>query len=143
MNVSSSGKRKPPRPLSEDSDSDGVSPKVAAKDYAATKISCIATSESEHRELTVVLAGRTRPMKHWHPTTVNNAIRAIIGDYSKAKLLPSGDLAVTCHKQAQVELLLGRDSISHASTTIPVKTSMYNVKPYGSIEPSSMVYHSK
>ena len=83
MNVSSSGKRKPPRPLSEDSDSDGVSPKVAAKDYAATKISCFATPESEHRELTVVLAGRTPPMKHWHPTTVNNASRAIIGDYRK------------------------------------------------------------
>ena len=43
MIVSFFGKREPPRPLSDDKDSDGISPKVAVKDYAATKTSGVVT----------------------------------------------------------------------------------------------------
>ena len=99
MVVHTSGKRKSSDLDTNDSDSDASTPnKVAAKDYAAVKSTGTA-SVNGNEDMTVVIAGRTRPMKHWHPTTVNNAIRTVIGDCSEIKMLPSGDLAVTCQRK--------------------------------------------
>ena len=101
MDASFLGKRKSSKSMTSDSDSDEISAKILAKDYAVNKSSNeIPTLSSD--ELTVILRGRTRPMKHWHPTTVNNAIRATIGECDSIKLLPSGDLAVTRKRKTQV-----------------------------------------
>ena len=63
---------------------------------------------------------------------MNKAIQSVIGNYAEIKLLPSGDLAVTCKQQAHVKALLDCDSIVHDSTTIPVRTYLYKSKSYGS-----------
>ena len=130
LEASVSGKRKSCSSLTSDSDNEGSSAKIMAKDYAVSTPSVSVKNTSS--EKTVVISGRNRPMKHWHPATVNKAITSIIGDYEKIKVLPSGDLAVTCRHEGQVSKLLDRDNISHSSTTIPVKTYLYKSKPYGS-----------
>ena len=128
MDASSSGKRKSSSLQTSDSDSEESSAKIAAKDYAATRS---LNSTIKDHELTVIISGRSRPMKHYHPTTVNNAIRAIIGDYEKIKVMPSGDLAITCKRKTQVQSLLDRDNFTYSSLVIPVKTSLFVSKSYG------------
>ena len=125
------GKRKSVhRSISFDSDSDVSSPKIPAKEYAVNNNRPNGSDPSN--DLTVVISGRDRPMKHYHPTTVNNAILDTIGDYDTVKLLPSGDLAVTCKQHKQVLTLIDRDCLIYKSTSIAVKTTVYKSRPYGS-----------
>ena len=132
MDVSISGKRKSSSSITSESDDEGSAPKILAKEYAIRSPTEAVIVQREEDKLTVVISGRTRPMKHWHPTLVNKAIMSIIGQYEKIKVLPSGDLAVTCKRPEQAQLLLDRDNITDSSTSIPVKTYLYRSKPYGS-----------
>ena len=132
MDASSSGKRKSSGQPSSDSEVSAA--KIHVKEYANTPLntSCSsATSNITDAELTVVISGRNRPLKHYHPSLVNNAIREIIGNYDKIKVLPSGDLALTCKRLVDVKAMLDRDCLTYSTTNIPVKTSRYTHKPYG------------
>ena len=132
--VSTSGKRKSVSQESNDSDSERSSAKILVKEYAASKqvVTALNKTESVSNEMTVIISGRNRPMKHYHPTVVNKAILSIIGSYEIIKILPSGDLAITCKRQAHVKALLECDTLAHDSTAIPVKTMLNKSKPYGS-----------
>ena len=94
--IHTSGKRKSSNIESTDSDGDITSAKILVKECAASKsVATIARKEIMRDELKVVISGRNRPMKHYHPTLVNKTIQLVIGNYAEIKLLPSGDLAVT------------------------------------------------
>ena len=130
--VTTNGKRKSSSLDSTDSEGDISSAKIIIKDYALSKqSSSVPEKLIVSNDLVVVVSGRSRPMKHYHPTVVNKAIQLLIGNYDKIRLLPSGDLAVTCKRQTHVKALLDCDSLVHNSTTIPVKTSLYQAKSYG------------
>ena len=143
MDVSSTGKRKSSvSHESGDSDGDGTSQKcpsakISARDFASQPNSQARNSrrapdaaQKNRNELKVLITGTNRPMKHWHPTVVTNGIHSLIGDYTDMRLLPSGDLIIACKEQNQVNLLLECSCISVSDIKIPVKTSLFQTKPY-------------
>ena len=85
--VSSIGKRKYVSQESNDSDSERSSAKILVKEYAASKqvVTALNKTESVSNEMTVIISGRNRPMRHYHPTVVNKAILSIIGSYEIIK----------------------------------------------------------
>ena len=89
-------------------------------------------NETPVTNLKVVLTGIKRPMKHWRPTVIKSCITKTIGSNYEIRLLPSGDLLVTCKQPKQVSSLLDRDMITDGSNNIPLKTSLYKERRFQS-----------
>lgn len=143
--TSSRMKRKKCSGKEADSDDNGNGAKVIARDYASTPNNPDPTVTSPSQvssvvpspvpvsgNLKVLLSGEGRLMKSYHPDLVNKALYASIGSYADIKVLRSGDILITCNNEKQAKQLLDCTTLKSASTTIKIKTSIFQPRPYAS-----------
>ena len=133
MEASSSGKRK----SEEDDDETCSATRVFVRSFASAPNNSGTCSSNENRitsysDLKIVVSGVKRRMRHYHPEVITRALSKAIGEYEEIRVLPSGDLNVTCKHSKQASRLLECDILKDGTTSIPIKSSLFSKKTYGS-----------
>ena len=133
VEASSSGKRK----SDEDDDKSGATTKVLVRSFASHQniSGMCSANENSHvskGDLKIVVSGVKKKMRHYHPAAITRALTKAIGEYTDIRVLPSGDLNITCKHSKQASRLLECDTLKDGNLSIPIKASFFAKKTYGS-----------
>lgn len=76
--------------------------------------------------------GGGRKLKHYRPNSINSWLHKTIGPYKAIRVLPSGDLLITCNNIKQVATLVNSNLITDGKTNIEISGTAYPARSYRS-----------